>query len=287
VSLDLEPVQQMKLRTHQLKHWRLPLLDNLELFHGANMTHDYPPHVHEEYSVLLLLAGAEIHMCRGTTHTAFPGQLMLNNADEAHASSSLAAEYRIIRLGLKWFSKIGAEVFGRNFGTPYFSRPIVQDSLSFRRLLNLHQKLEQNVSALEQESEFLSTMGLFLSRQDRHHSIVPRRGKETRQIKVVRDYLKSHFAENVSLSQLAALTNLSPFYLLRVFHHQIGFPPHEYQTQVRIAHARKLIRNGLSLSHVALETGFFDQSHLSRNFRRVVGMTPGQYLSQSKIVQES
>jgi AraC-like DNA-binding protein len=278
----------MKLRTHwQLKYWRLPCPDNLELFHGSNMTHDYPPHVHEEYSILLLLKGAETHISRGATYTALPGQLMLNNADEAHSSSSLAAEYRIIRIGLKTLSQIGAEVFGPKFGTPYFCRPVVNDPLSFQRLLNLHQRLEQNASPLEQESELLSTLGLFLARQNRHQSIVPRRGKEMRHIKVVRDYLKSHYAENVSLSQLTGLTSLSPFYLLRVFHHQIGFPPHEYQTQVRIARARKLIRNGLTLSQVALETGFFDQSHLSRNFRRVVGMTPGQYLSQSKIVQDS
>jgi AraC-like DNA-binding protein len=78
---------------------------------------------------------------------------------------------------------------------------------------------------------------------------------------------------------------MSPFYLLRVFHNAVGVPPHEYQTQVRIAQARKLIRKGMSISQVALTTGFFDQSHLYRNFKRIVGVTPGQYLSQSKIVQ--
>jgi AraC-like DNA-binding protein len=84
------------------------------------------------------------------------------------------------------------------------------------------------------------------------------------------------------LTQLTSLTNLSPFYLLRVFHNRAGFPPHEYQTQVRIAHARKLIRNGTSLSQAALETGFFDQSHLSRNFKRIVGVTPRQYFSDRR-----
>jgi AraC-like DNA-binding protein len=70
---------------------------------------------------------------------------------------------------------------------------------------------------------------------------------------------------------------LSPFHLLRVFRNRAGFPPHEYQTQVRIAHARRLIRAGVPLSQTAVETGFFDQSHLSRNFKRIVGVTPRQY----------
>jgi AraC-like DNA-binding protein len=275
------------LHYQQLRHWRLPHLDNLELFHGSNMNHDYPPHVHEEYSVLLVLQGTETHICRGESYTAFPGSLMLNNADEAHSSSSAKTEYRIVRIGRKALSRIGVEVVGSKFETPYFADPVVKDSTSFRLLLELHLKLEQSMSFLEQESEFISTMGLLISRLNRNHSTAQRLGRETHHTSLVRDYLKSHYAENVSLSQLTALTNLSPFYLLRVFRNHVGFPPHEYQTQVRIAHARKLIRDGNSISQVALETGFFDQSHLSRNFRRIVGMTPGQYSSQSKIVQDS
>ena len=112
-------------------------------------------------------------------------------------------------------------------------------------------------------------------------------GREPGYVKLVRDYLKTHYAENVSLAQLTAITNLSPFYLLRVFGNQVGCPPHEYQTQVRIAHARKLIRKGNPISAVALETGFFDQSHFSRNFKRIVGVPPGQYYSQNKIVQDT
>ena len=125
-----------------------------------------------------------------------------------------------------------------------------------------------------------------LERQNNIHSTLQSLGKDHRSIKLVRDYLKSHYAENVSLAQLTSIANLSPFYLLRVFHNQVGFPPHEYQTQVRIAHARKLLLEGKSISQAALETGFCDQSHLSRNFKRIVGSTPGQYLSQSNIVQD-
>jgi AraC-like DNA-binding protein len=280
-----------KDQSWRLKVWRLPLLDNLELFHGINMTHDYPLHVHEEYSVLLLLQGAETQTCRGTTITATPGKLMLSNSDEAHSSSSVKCEYRIIRISLKALSRIANEVLGRKVETPSFPSPVVHDSLSFRLLVQLHRKLERNVSFLEQESEFISTLGLLITRQSKHQSSLQPIGKEAHYIKMVRDYLKAHYAENISLSRLTSLTNLSPFYLLRVFHNQVGFPPHEYQTQVRIARARKLIRNGSSISQVALETGFFDQSHLSRNFRRIVGMTPGQYFSQSRlqrnIVQDS
>lgn len=278
----------MKIKdiTSQWKFWRVPHLDGLELLCGSNITHEYPPHVHEEYCVLLMLKGAETTVYRGVSHVALPGDLAFMNPDVVHASRSDGAVYRIIRIRPSLFSRIVFESVGRDLGTPHFDRRVVDDASLFRLLLNLHLKLEQNISSLEQESEFVSTMGILVSRQLANHPAARPPGKEPRHIKTVRDYLKSHYAENVSLSQLTSITNLSPFYLLRVFHHQVGFPPHEYQTQVRIAHARKLLLEGKAISHVALETGFCDQSHLSRNFKRIVGMTPGQFSSQSNIVQD-
>jgi AraC-like DNA-binding protein len=186
----------------------------------------------------------------------------------------------LIKVSPGTLDRIARELGGHTSEVSYFPKLVVSDLVVSRRLLSLHLKLEQNISALEQESEFISTIGLLLTRQNKNYSAHQRRartGREDRYVGLVRDYLKSHYAENVSLSQLTSLTNLSSFYLLRVFHNSAGFPPHEYQTQVRIAHARKLIRNGTSLSEAALETGFFDQSHLSRNFKRIVGVTPRQY----------
>ena len=62
-------------------------------------------------------------------------------------------------------------------------------------------------------------------------------------------------------------------------------PPHAFQTQVRIAKAKKLIRDGLSLSFIAARMGFADQSHFIGHFRRLLKITPGEYLKKSKNVQ--
>ena len=268
----------------QLKSWHVPHLDNLELLHVSHLTHDYPRHMHEEYSIALILQGTETTFCRGASHKANAGDLLLIDAEEVHSNKSVGSEYRLIKVRAKLLNRIARQLTGQT-SAPHFRELVVNDALLFRRLLCLHLKLEQNMSALEHETEFISTIGLLLARQDGNHTMPEtRRGARREDIYVrrVRDFLKSHYAENVSLSQLGSLTNLSPFYLLRIFHNHAGFPPHEYQTQVRIAHARKLIRNGASLSQAALETGFFDQSHLSRNFKRIVGVTPRQY-SQGKL----
>ena len=278
----------MKIKDYpwQLKFWRLPALYNLELLHASNITHEYPRHIHEEYCFGIMLQGLETHVCRGKSYKAFPGDLMLLNPDEAHSSKSVGTEYRVIHIHPDALSRIAAEVSAKHLSTTYFSNPVVTDPSLYRFLLLLHLKLEQEVSTLEQESELLAAMGLLLKRHSKNHSDFPRLGKEADRLKLVLDYLKAHYSDNITLSRLASIADLSPFYLLRLFHQRIGVPPHEYQTQLRISHARRLICKGFPISQAALQAGFFDQSHLSRNFKRITGVSPGRYASYSNIVQD-
>ena len=270
----------------QMKAWRVPRLDNLELLHLKNNIYEYPPHMHEEHSIVLMLDGAETTISRAGSHTAVAGDLMLINADEVHSSKSSASEYRVMKIKPKTIDQLASGLLPRRLERPYFPELIIKDRVLFRILLSLNLKLEQGTSFLEQESEFVSAISLLLARTATCRLVLPRTGKESHHVERVRDYLKANYAENVSLADLTSITNLSPFYLLRVFSKRIGCSPHEYQTQLRIANARKLLREGKSISRVALETGFFDQSHFSRNFKRIVGVPPGFYSSQSKIVQD-
>jgi hypothetical protein len=70
---------------------------------------------------------------------------------------------------------------------------------------------------------------------------------------------------------------LVPFRMVRTFTRQIGLPPHAYLNQVRVNRAKQLLANGEPIALVAYETGFADQSHLTRHFKRLFGLTPGQY----------
>lgn len=270
----------------RLKFWRVPHLRHVELMHASNLTHDYPRHVHEEFCLVIVLRGAETHVCRGKSYEASAGDLMLLNADEAHASRSVGAEYRVIHIRPRALARLASEIFGGEPRAPYFAEPVVRDPPLFRLLLGLHLKLGRDDAPLGHESELVSALGFLLARRIKTRSALRPPGKEARRVKLIQDYLKSHYAENVPLARLAALADLSPFHLLRVFREQVGVPPHEYQIQVRVAHAKRLLHAGHPISQAAVETGFFDQSHLSRNFKRIVGVTPGRYSSLSKIMQD-
>jgi AraC-like DNA-binding protein len=82
----------------------------------------------------------------------------------------------------------------------------------------------------------------------------------------------------VSLGTLAAIAGFSPFHLCRVFERVVGVPPHVYQLDVRLTKAAGLLARGKRIVSVAMETGFCDQSHFHRAFKRKFGVTPRQYL---------
>jgi AraC-like DNA-binding protein len=82
----------------------------------------------------------------------------------------------------------------------------------------------------------------------------------------------------VTLEALARHAGLSAFQLCRVLRQTVEMTPHAYQTQVRVRHAKSLLRAGLPNTTVAAQAGLYDQAHLTRQLKRIVGPTPGRYL---------
>lgn len=85
----------------------------------------------------------------------------------------------------------------------------------------------------------------------------------------------------MTLAELARLAGLSAFHLCRVFRQSVGMPPHAYQTQLRVRQAKALLRAGQPIVSAAIAAGFYDQAHLTRHFKRIVGVPPGRYLESS------
>jgi AraC-like DNA-binding protein len=92
-----------------------------------------------------------------------------------------------------------------------------------------------------------------------------------------RDFLVAHLADDIRLDELARRASANKFVLVRDFRRRFGVTPHAYQVRLRIEKARELIARHVPLAVVASTVGFADQSHLGRHFKRIVGVTPGQY----------
>jgi AraC-like DNA-binding protein len=106
-------------------------------------------------------------------------------------------------------------------------------------------------------------------------------GQEHKAVRVAKNFLEAQPAREVLLEDLAKLTSLSPFHLLRVFKRDLGVSPHAYQIQQRVRLAKQFLREGKRIAEVALLTGFHDQSHMGLHFKRLVGVTPMQFVKGS------
>ena len=100
-----------------------------------------------------------------------------------------------------------------------------------------------------------------------------------RQLRTVVEYIMENLEGSPTLEQMAAVVHLSPYHFARQFKAATGLPPHQYVIAGRIERAQHLLqRDGeLGLAEVALRVGFSDQSKFSLHFKRIVGVTPGQF----------
>jgi AraC family transcriptional regulator len=96
-------------------------------------------------------------------------------------------------------------------------------------------------------------------------------------LQLLREYIHEHLHQDLKLADLSAIAQISPYHFLRLFKQRIGVTPHQYILQCRIEKARLLLQHSeLSIADIAMRTGFSDQSHLTRCFKRMVGVTPKQ-----------
>ncbi len=264
-----------------VKIWRPPTLPRLELLRATYVTQTFARHTHEGFAVGVIEAGALGFFYRGENVTAARGAINLANPDEAHTGRAAVREgwtYRMFYMDAEVLREVGSQVAGRKVQMPFFQTGVIQDDSLARVIRDLHISLEdESVSTIEQESRFLRMVSLLIRRHSDAPPALHRIGNERHAVLKTRQFMDSRYNEEISIRQLASLAGLSPFHFIRVFAATMGIPPHAYLNQVRVRKARELLASGLPLAETAYETGFADQSHLTRHFKRILGITPGRY----------
>jgi transcriptional regulator GlxA family with amidase domain len=108
--------------------------------------------------------------------------------------------------------------------------------------------------------------------------MLARGGLPPKALRRVREYVMAHLEENISVQSLAAIVGLSRYHFARAFKQSEGVTPHRFLLQCRVQRAQDMLAGTeLPLSEIALAAGFSDQSHCSRRFRELVGLTPSKY----------
>src|SRR5262249_9088717 len=155
----------------------------------------------------------------------------------------------------------------REQSLPHFPSHLLVDPSLSRAVRDLAVRSQAPVSRLQQEETLLHLLALLLLFHAQDQAALPQLGREHPAISHTKEYLHAHYTEEVALQELASVANMSPFHLSRVFRQAVGLPPHAYQIQLRLARAKTLLAQGYEAGYVASETGFFDQSHFTQQFK--------------------
>ncbi len=265
----------------QVKFWKSKSVPGLELKRATLRNFSFSRHMDERYVVCLVQDGVEIFGCRGTRYAAAPGDIILYHPEDVHDGSSPDQKpwsYRCFYAAEALVRKITAP--GAHTGpAPSFPDKVIRDPAMAAQWSALHRLMEAGENALRDQAFFLELFSGLLGRYGRRREVAaaPFAAHDPGHLLRSRDFLEAHFDASVTLEQLSALAGLSPFYFLREFKRFTGMPPHQYQKQVQVRRAKELLARGVPIAAVAVDTGFFDQSHLSRVFKSFTGLTPGQF----------
>jgi AraC-like DNA-binding protein len=228
----------------------------------------------EHFVVVAVYAGAFDAWSGGRRHTLVAGATKLKDPGEVHRTLRVRKPYTL--QGVAFLPEVvteAAAALGLR-GPAHFKAPgFAPGARASRLAFAMHAALVRpDAPALERSTRVAETLGALLS-----DDLEERRKRAPRAVRLARAFLHDGLAGKITLDALAVHAGLDKFHLVRAFTAEVGLPPYEYLTRVRIARARKLLEHGVRVADAAQAVGLYDESQLHRHFRRILGITPGRY----------
>ena len=257
-------------------------IDGVELMDAYYTQHHYTSHAHDEFAIGVMEEGIQDYTPeKSPSDYIYKGHIPVVNPGRVHAGKSvddIGYKYRMFYIQPEILVNIATDIQLNNVATPHFDHFAIKDKQLGQQLLFLHHSLSAGeFDAIQKQNLFYESFAYLLKN---HSGKAPREIKLSANSYAIRrtiDYLQTHYDQKIELSDLARISGLSTYYLNRIFSKSVGMPPHRYLINLRLNKARNLLKKNLPISEVTYETGFADQSHLTRNFKLFWGITPKQY----------
>jgi AraC-like DNA-binding protein len=241
----------------------------------ATSGHRFARHTHEQFGIGLIFSGAQKSLSGRGMVEAEAGDLITVNPNEVHDGAPIgeARSWSILYFDPAVMEGLAREVAQGGIGRSEIPRPVIHDRVLAERFRALFSAVTGNEERMRCEELLFSVIA------DALRETAMREEPATAPHAVVhaRSMIDDDPAAEISLSDLAWESGLSRFQVLRAFARATGFTPHAYLVQARVHLARRLIAGGSSLAEAAAESGFADQSHMTRAFVSRYGLTPGAY----------
>ncbi|MBO0683421.1 MAG: AraC family transcriptional regulator [Candidatus Dormibacteraeota bacterium] len=265
-------------RENESRYWLDPGWRGLSLLSADFRTHEYATHTHDALLVAVTEEGGSAIKAGGVPAEVHSAALLVVNPDQPHSSRMLRSKrwrYRSLYLDLEGLSSLSEALGLRQM--PSFDENVHLETDLVRDFLRLHRALDGPRDAFRERELLVGAMGRLVRRHGRQRRPVPLPPADRTLLDRALRLLRDRHIEHLELLQPAEALELTQYQLIRLLARGIGMTPHVYLTQVRLDHARDLLRGGLPIAEAALAAGFYDQPALSRHFKRAFGITPRQY----------
>lgn len=257
-------------------HWTSGFFPSLEFTSRSPHSHYYRHHVHDPLEITWVMSGAANVAYRDHHWDLDCGGAFLVAPREPHAGGArLGASLSFVTLHLpaELLPQV-ADCAGLDLAT----LPVAATRASVRPLLDtLACRMQEAVTPGEQIEALADMLARYLA-SDGGTTLPPGSDEAGHPaVHQIRRMLDNAYEQEVPVAELADAVHLHERYLISLFKTATGIPPHQYLIARRLEHARRMMDRRQSLCAVAAATGFTDQSHLTRHFKRTFGITPGAY----------
>ncbi len=240
---------------------------------------DYAPHRHDTYAIGITIEGVQTFRYRGVSWHSLPGQVVALHPDEIHdggAGTPQGLRYRMLYLDPAILLDAGA----RGVGLPFVPGGVVADAYLRGIVMSMLADLDDEIEDIALDDR----MVLLVDTLARHAGIERAQTGNIALEAIARccAYLTEHHEAGIGSAELERVSGLDRFTLARQFRRALGTSPHRYLVMRRLDRTKRLIGEGQSLADAAIASGFVDQSHMNRHFKKAFGMTPGRWAALSR-----
>lgn len=251
---------------------------DIEAYNLSGIVQKFPNHFHEYYVIGFVEGGKRHLWCKGKEYDVSEGDLLLFNPRDNHYCGPINGEildYRAVNINPEVMERTVGEITGKPY-MPYFTETVVYKSDITQSVRDLYLAILEHAPKLEKEETlfFLIEQILREYASDFESAYIL---QPNPRIKTLCTYIEEHYAENLTLDDLLAMTDFGKSYLLRSFTKQTGVSPYRYLQTIRLDKARKFLEQGIAPIDAAGMAGFADQSHFTHFFKEFIGLTPKQY----------